>query len=231
MATRFYFANTPADASLTPAYAAWDTTAHAFRLPLSEIQVAHGPANYACFNAEAVAANGTGLAVQLISRPLASGNLFSTSDTVKGVVSVFETPSTANINRQPLCLKVVSRDGTTLRATLLPLGHYGPATTEWDSVNNVNRRLAAGTALQSNYTTVAGDRLVLELGGQVDATGSANASGSLYIGVTIGPDLAENETDLNQIDNPWFELSRDLTFWAPPDDAGGCLLTILRGGR
>lgn len=173
-----------------------------------------GLANYA--------ADSTSLACQFVSEPMAAGIAFVTTDTIKCYIRVRESGTNANINRQPICFKVVSQDGLTIRATVKALGHYGPNTVEWNFTFR-NKTFADGDTLDANYTTVAGDRLVLEVGGQIDATvGGTNVGGYFSIGSSAGSDLGENETD-TVANNPWFEISRSITFlpYSPPAPASG----------
>ena len=119
-----------------------------------------------------------------------------------------------NINRQPISIRIFSRDGTTLRATLLALAHYGPATTEWPFVGTlVNRKLADGDVLTGSYTTVAGDRLVLEIGGQVSSAGGSSVTGQQRLESAQTTDLPEDETTTAN-NNSWFEFSNTITFEA-----------------
>ncbi|MCC6961184.1 MAG: hypothetical protein IT301_15160, partial [Dehalococcoidia bacterium] len=158
-----------------------------------------------------VSANGSALAVQFISDPMPAGIAFSTSDTIKGVVRALESAINDNINRMPMCLKVYSLDGSTLRATLKSLGAYGPTTTEWDTGTAESRQFADGDTLDAGYTTVLGDRLVLEVGGQVSSAGGSSVTGTMIFGASAGTDLDESEVDTGT-DNPWFEISRAITF-------------------
>lgn len=225
MAIRLYMA-WQVNNDLAPAFAGW-TENNGARYRLTPTRTVDGGLGINVAGG-ITGANETSMAGQWISDPLAAGNVFSPSVTVKGVVQCGETNVAANIDRQPLCLKVVSADGTTLRATLLSLGHYGPTTTEWPASGYVNRYLADGDALQTNYTTVAGDRLVLEVGAQLSAAGGGSPYwGTMDVGIHTEADLAENESDVG-VGTAWFELSNTLTWFTPPDDAGGCLLSVLR---
>lgn len=226
MATRFYWSSS-AVPDVAPSFAAWDRTTEALRRVMDPTADGSTMVASSTFGGVSQAANGNGLWRQFVGKPLAAGNAFSVSDTVKGVVLAREDGTVDdNVNRQPITLKVVSMDGTTLRATLLTLAHYGPSTTEWNDTTATSRQLAVDATLTGGYTTVAGDRLVLEVGAQVDATGGTNVFASFVSGSADGTDLDESEVDTTG--RPWFEVSRTLTFFTPPDDAGGCLLTILR---
>lgn len=230
MASRFHFSPSwlPTD-GVTPAFAAWNDTANAVRRHMDITTVRLGlsqTASRTIWGGANPAANEMSLGVQLTSRPMTADIAFSTGDTIKGVIQCRVTDGVdEHINRQPLCLKVVSRDGLTLRATLFALAHAGPGTTEW-TTTSTNRQFADGDNLQANYTTVEGDRLVLELGGQAAAGGGGTNVGAqfTYGYIVEDGDLAENEIDTT-LDNPWFEISRDITFLVPNDQEAYMILS------
>jgi len=211
--TRFYFSSFTS-VPVTPAYSAWDRTAEATRglmLPwpddsASSALLAGGTTN--------IGPDGTFLFRQYVSDQMAAGIAFSTSDTIKAQVVCAELSVGNNINRTPVCVKVYSRDGLTLRATLKALGHYGPTTNEWPLfASAINKSVLDSDPLDTNYTTVAGDRLVVEFGGQVDATGGTAVIGGQFTGARVAEsDLGENESDTNTSSRAWFEISRKIVF-------------------
>lgn len=215
MATRFYFSSVTV-APVSPAFAAWDHTSSGIRRQMTvDPDGSTATASFAGGgNPQPV--NATVLIQQLVSEQMIAGVSFSTSDTIKAQVFCVEALNSSNIERAPICVKVYSRDGSTLRATLKALGHYGPTTSEWTTFGH-NTTVADGDTLGANYTTVDGDRLVVELGGQVSAT---NAGTSVFAGqydgaVIGGTDFAEEETDLLNFHRPWFEISTAITFFTP----------------
>ena len=212
MASRFYLHNATA-AAITPGIAAWtDSTAYD-RKQMSPTKDVSAMATKHCGPISGnVAANGTMLARQFISDPLASGIAFVTSDTFTCVIRAAESGANDNINRQAICVKVYSEDGTTLRATLFALGNVAPNTTEWaTSLQSEIWSAVAGTALTANYTTVARDRLVVEVGGMCSSAGGTGVDGSLSFGSNSGTDLSTTE-HVTTANNPWFEISRTVTF-------------------
>jgi len=230
MSTRFYFrAYAPPSDGVAPAFAAWTRTDYGVRREMSTVGDRQAIDTRYVWLGQDVGANESSLATQYVSAPLAVGQSLTTAHTVKGVMQCIQQDAASNVDRQPLCLKVVSRDGTAERITLLPLAHYGPSTAEWHTGTGQNRQLADGDALQATYVTQRGDRLVLEMGGQVDATGATGMSALMNNGNIFGTsDLAENEVDTAAAD-PWFEISADLTFLVP-DDSSGCLFFWRAGG-
>ena len=219
MATRLYFFRN-LDPGITPAFGAWTRTDEATRricAPWYDGLAGVGPAAGGGVNR---AANETILIRQYISVPMVAGVVFQSGiTTVKGQIRCGESGANDNINRQPILLKVVDREGTTLQATLLALAHYGPATTEWPAPPTLatNRILADGDALTASYTTVGGDRLVLELGAQVSSAGGTSVTATqTYVASPTSGDLPEDETTTTNL-NPWFEFSIDITFESPLD--------------
>jgi len=217
VSTRFYFSASLVPPN-SPGFAAWTRTTEGVRRKMDPRKDDSAMTGLNCWANGAVAANASALAVQFASRPMAAGVAFLTTNTIKCQVRCQESAINDNINRQPICVKVYN--GTTLQATLVGLGHIGPGTTEWSSaVGGVNRTAADGdllTGLGGTYTTVDGDYLVVELGGQVSSAGGTSVTGTLSIGSNSGTDLGENETDTAE-NNPWFEISTDVIFAnAPP---------------
>lgn len=214
MPTRFYLTSNTATPPNSPGFAAWSRTTEGVRRKMSPTKDASASAVKAIWANGTAAINESALAVQFHSAELSTGIAFATTDTIKCYIRCQESAANDNINRQPICVKVYN--GTTLQATLKALGHIGPNTTEW--VANVtpgasmrNKTLADGDVLDANYTTVAGDYLVIEVGGQVSSAGGTSVTGWLSFGSDNAADLGENETDTTAL-NPWFEISRTLTF-------------------
>ena len=224
MATRLYFSHylTPL---VTPALGGWSTTSGFDRRVLVRTSADDivGLVPKSTGNVGNLSANQTFLNRQYVSDPMRAGNIFDTGVTVKGQVQVYESAVNDNINRLPIMLKIVSWDGGTIQATPLALAVYGPSATEWQTNPDfINRRLADGDALTGSYTTVAGDRIVLEIGGQVSSAGGVSVNGTQFFGGSeFTGDLPENDTAI-VIADPWFEFSLDILFeqFEPPQSPG-----------
>lgn len=210
MVTRFYFSAT-ATPTVSPAFAAWGRTTEAARRTMSPTKDGSSLASTTIWAGDFVVAHSTALSRQFVSDPMIPGIAFTTSNTIKGVVRTMQSHLNDNIDRIPICLKVVSEDGSTTRATLKALSHYGPTAGEWDAVTLESRRFADGDTLDANYTTVAGDRLVLEIGGQISVFGGMSITGTLRFGSSAASDLPEDETTTTD-DNPWFEIDVAISF-------------------
>jgi hypothetical protein len=120
---------------------------------------------------------------------------------------VLENATTANVFLA-FILKAVNNDGTIIRGTLgSSLSNVG---TEYAAT--AQTRIFAATGLSGTPITLeAGDRLVLEIGGHLQAPGSAGTFTHRY-GNQATTDFALTSaltTDLN----PWWELDQDL--WPP----------------
>lgn len=146
---------------------------------------------------------------QWISKPLASGHIFNTSVTYKCYVQVQESAANDNIHSRT-CVRIVSQDGTTVRHTVLAIAEYNTA--EWSTTLR-NKVFLDGDAGTGSYTTVEGDRLVVELGHN-DSSGSTISGNSRWGSDSSATDLGENETETGTTLRPWFETSLNLTFAA-----------------
>lgn len=144
---------------------------------------------------------------QLISAPMQAGHIFNTGVTYKCYVQVLESAANDNIKSR-LGVRVLSQDGSTVHVTALAIADYSAAA-EWNTALR-NKAFADGDAGAGSYTTVSGDRLVVEIGHN-DTTGTS-ISGSSRWGSAGSADLGENETSTSTTERPWFETSLNLTF-------------------
>lgn len=147
---------------------------------------------------------------QWISPPLAASLVFDTGVTYKAQMQCLESAANDNLTSR-MGVRVVSEDGTVVRHTVLAIANYG-SVTEWATAYT-NRILANADAGTGSYTTVAGDRLVFEVGHR-DATGTS-ISGSSRWGSAGSTDLGENDTSTSATERPWFEMSLTTTFPTP----------------
>lgn len=226
MATTFYLSST-ATTPVTPGYAAWTRTSEADRREMHNVKTNSAFTNKSCWAGAAAAANDSCLNRQYVSKPMAAGIAFTIGDTIRIVARMYESATNDNIGREPICLKVYSEAGTVLRATLLPLLNYGTAA-EWNTALRSQRATGAvSTAITAGYTTVAGDRLVLEIGGQtnLNVTGTSVTVYQNFGDTTASVALDYSDVDTG-VDYPWFEISRTITFPQTYDETGK-LQTIL----
>lgn len=204
MATRLYLSNLVAD--ITPGFEAWGSTASTLRRQMVTSLFADALNNTAV---NSTAGQST-CHRQYISEPMQAGVAFVTSGTFGCQVQGFESAANDNIINRVRAVKVVSRDGATLRSTLLALSNASTVT-EWaQTITNLQFMSAAPCA--ANYTTVAGDRIVVELGHN-DSAGLTIQGTCRWGADAAGTgDLGANETDTTNTLRPWFESSVDMTF-------------------
>lgn len=159
------------------------------------------------------------LMAQYISEPLAAQTI---SGTIRAVIQASESNAAANMRSQ-MHAWVMKPDGTS-RGTLTTFT-TGALASEW----NTSRRSAffpvgsTGTTV-SNVTTVAGDRVVVDLGARIHDTTSTQYFGRLFLGdyhwggAGAGTtwDLPSNQTDTSTTHNGWIEFSGTLTFQTSP---------------
>jgi hypothetical protein len=213
MARRFYLpiGDVPV---VSPAFdTAWQATGSALRRRMNTI-VKTANDSVAAQSAVASTAGQATCHRQFVSDPMNSGLVFDTSTTYKCQIQMFE--SAINDNAYPVCsLRIVSYDGSTVRATLLALAANGtgtgPGFTEFNTTIRNISYINGDVGQNASYTTQAGDRLVLETGH--NDNGGATISVTPRFGeVAAGGDLAEDETATGTTLRPWFETSVTVTF-------------------
>lgn len=216
MATRLYLAAAQGpDAAITPAFAAWGGSGSAVRRVMVPQSVASEYGGYidAIATGASVSSGAAGQSTlhrQYISLPMIAGIAWvSGTSTFTSQILGLESAANDNIINRVRAVKVVSRDGGTLRATLIALGNAA-SVVEWNtSLRNLT--FLNATAVGASYTTVAGDRLVYEVGHN-DSAG-VSIAGQMAFGITGQTgDLGVNETDTTTTLRAWLESSVNLTF-------------------
>jgi hypothetical protein len=204
MATRFYLRNTAQTPNITPsADADWEDTSALVRA-WARTTKSNDTITTVNFT-DANATNRDILFSQYVSLPLTPGQTITGAQAVQFVVRASEVNAGNNLFTA-LGLRVIASDGTTVRKTVLAVTRDGTETT----TTLTNRNLTA-TSAAGNYTTVAGDYLVIEIGYGGDPTGSNTHSGALSLGDSAGSDLTANDTGTTA-GNPWVEIADNLTF-------------------
>lgn len=207
MATRFYLpaSGTPPLASLA-VDGNWERSDNLTRLPCHTIK-----SNTSLTQMSAtwpITSTGQWVWRQFQSKRLASGYSWTTSDTVSMVIKVAEAVPQCD-SHLAYSIRVVSGDGSTVRGTI---GLYHATSTEYPtSLATIATRIhAARTDGASNFSSQAGDRIIIEIGHH-GVTPAADVVYNNYGDPSATEDYALTAgltTDLC----PWVELSRDIIF-------------------
>lgn len=165
--------------------------------------------------------------IQLVSAPMDASITFTNADTIKMTQQGTEATANANLFLQ-LFVSIVSEDGGTVRRTLRSKVVDGA-----EMNTTLQSRFHTTTQDGATYTTVAGDRLVVEISvqGTPAGAGANNHNASLrWGGNGAGGDLLENDTQTGTTLNPWIEFVPNITFPAPTCTVGLNLLLLGVGG-
>lgn len=209
MATRLYFANTNPAVTPTP-HSQWGVSA-----PFNYASLVAATTNTAY--AEKSKGRGSGVVLQapaviLVSDPLSVGTKFLTGHTFMAVARARE-PTTNHDVSSCVSIRIVDGSGTQ-KAVLYTENIIGSGNVNEWAVSLRNQKFprgvadSTGTALQANYTTVAGDRLEVSLGGRL---GGDFGTAIVEVGdVTASSDLAHNNTSTTA-GRGWVEFSNNFT--------------------
>ncbi len=211
--TRVYFPSgtVPIDTATIAFDAAWENTGSAVRRKAVTDGRKRGTA------AASISVTGTAtnpeqmLHAQYVSKPLRAQTI---SGNVRGQFRALESATTANATIQ-IGIRVVSKDGQTVRATILAVG--GTTTTATTppefTTSLTNRRLLTSgdvTPLPlSSYTCVEGDRLVIEIGHNNKSTSTSQTHDISFGDNTV--DLPTDDTTTTAQD-PWIEFDSTIAF-------------------
>lgn len=156
---------------------------------------------------DAVVSDASVLYRQYTSLALTAGQTITGGQALK---AQYRCSQTSISNDMFVCMgiRVVASDGSTIQKVVL--------TVLGDSVeiltvltNHVTTRNSAAT----NYTTVAGDRLVIEVGLIGTPVAGGSHSSSIRFGDDAASDLPEDNTTTTDL-RPWVQLTDTLTFVA-----------------
>jgi hypothetical protein len=144
------------------------------------------------------------LAFQLISGPLEAQTI--TGGTVTVIARARELATQDNVNKRWRKVYVVSNDGSTVRGTLVTMAAT-TSTTELPTA--LGGKVMAVTAGTGTLAVLAGDRIVVEIGFGLSATGTTPQTETVIGG--NGTDHTTTEGDTSGT-VPWVEFSQTLTF-------------------
>jgi hypothetical protein len=200
MSTRWYLQSSPDTTPITPTPdSAWEDTSI-----LARANTTTTPSNDAFSSQSYSDLAGTDydqLFHQWISEELTPGQTITGLQSVKAQVRCSETSA---LNNQFLALGIRILNGTTVQKTVLPVTRD-----DVEAATSLTNRQFTATSNSGDYTTVSGDRVVIEMG---MGGNSVNHSTSMRFGdPSSGSDLAEDDTSTSD-DRPWVQLNDTLTF-------------------
>ena len=210
MATRLYLPASAASTPITPTPdAAWEDTSILARAMTSTATIADPMATVAFDDANAT--NRDVLFRQYISLPLTAGQTITGAQAIKAQARVSETDVANNMF---LAVGIRIINGTTVQKTVLAVTRDGT-----EATTSLTNRQFTATSAATDYTTVADDRIVIEVGmGGDPSLSDRSHDSSIRFGDAAAADLAEDDTSTTD-DNPWIELTDTLTFGASFDAA------------
>ena len=151
---------------------------------------------------------------QFTSTRMAAGVAFTSGITaVSSQLMVREINNNDDVDKCILGIRIVSDDGLTLRATLLAVANYGVTAEFVNATTMRNKTCADGDTITASYTTVAGDRIVVEIGYQTDGEESTPQAAAKW--GDNATDLPVNETQTTD-GAGWIEFSNAITFLGEP---------------
>jgi len=208
-ATRLYFPLSDG-AAITPGQdAAWDDVGQFVRRKLQDVKGADAITFGTLINITEDTGN-QGLDRQYVSTRMDSGIIFtSVTTTVRAVAMMRENALSDDVNQCILGIRIVSDDGGTVRATLFTVANRGPVAEFAAAAAGRNKQCADGDLVGAIYTTVLGDRLVVEVGYQTDGLETSPQAQAKY--GQNATDCAENETNTTDCAG-WIEFSNTITF-------------------
>jgi len=211
MATRFYLPSTGAAAISPNPDAAWEDVSILARLAAVTTKIASAMSTVAFGDSNT--SDMDVLLRQYVSAALTPGQTITGGQALKFQIRGLEAAAECNM-LTALGVRVIN-DDLSVKKTVLAVTRDG---LELDT-SLTNRQFTA-TSAAGNYTTIAGDRIVIEIGTGGDP-GSFPATGhdsSLRIGDASGSDLPESDGGTDDY-NPWVELADTLTYPPTPISA------------
>lgn len=231
MPTRFYIpATAEAVSGFTPAVdAGWEYSASLSRRNVSRTSsIADAMATLSVTDPDDDTSDRDYVLLQSISLELTAGQTITGGQAIKAQFRVSETDLGNNLFLA-LGIRVIAANGSTVQKTVLAVTRDNV-----EAATTLTNRQFSATSDATNYTTVAGDRLVFEIGMGGDPTSSRNHSFTIRFGDAAGSDLAEDDTSTTD-NNPWVQLNDTLTFGASGSPGalvdGGLVKSKLVTGR
>jgi hypothetical protein len=205
MATRFYISAAAETVPISPTPdSAWEDTSILARV--LAVTAKRSNAMTTVSFSDVNAANRDILFRQHISSALTVGQTITGAQAIKAQCRSFEDNAGNNLF-MALGIRVLASDGTTVQKTVLSVTRDN---VEASTVTLTNRQFTA-TSAATDYTTVAGDRLVFEIGMAGDPAIGLSHTSDMSFGDDAVFDLSEDDLTITAF-NPWIELTDTLTF-------------------
>jgi hypothetical protein len=203
-ATRLYLPATAVTVSFNPLPdAAWEDTTLLARVKTSPVRINDTLATVSF--ADNNAADKDVLFRQFISPRLVAGQIITGSQLVKAQARVSEVSATNNMFLT-IGVRVIAENGVTVQKTVLNVTRD-----DVESVTALTNRQFTATSTATDYTSITGDRLVIEFGMGGDPGGGADHDSSIRFGDSGATDLAEEDTSTTD-NNPWIQFTDHLNF-------------------
>ncbi len=145
------------------------------------------------------------LFAQFISDKLSAGQIITGSQIISAQCLVSETDPKNNMFFT-IGIRVIAANGITIQKTILNVNR---GVTEADPFAIVNRSIFVN-ASATNYTTVSGDRLVIEMGMGGDPNNVGGVHDSIMIFGDVGSPLPQDESSTSGY--PWVQLTDTISF-------------------
>lgn len=209
MATRFRLTSSTTAPAVSPAIGSYSHTQTTRRKLVTSDASALATEAYTPDAADHLVA-GDAHHVQFVSDPMNSGIAFNNGDSISYAVQCLEANAGNNVQVQ-FWAGIYSQDGSTLQRELRGFQSEGN-----EMATALTNRHFATTQGGASYTTVAGDRLVVEFSARGTPTGAGGVQGHnasfRWGGNGAGGDLPANDTETGTTFNPWVEFAPTITF-------------------
>lgn len=207
MSTRFYLPHTAETPAFSPTPdAAWEDTSGIVRCIARTTKINDTLANIDFTDSDTT--NKDVLLRQYVSAALDVGLTITGSQSIKAQCRLIESSHNNNLFFT-IGIRVIASDGTTVQKTVLSVTRDNIELADENVIPLTNRQFTA-TSAATNYTTQAGDRLVIEIGAGGDpGSGGDGHVFTMRLGDSAGSDLAEDDISTTD-NNPWLELTDTL---------------------
>jgi hypothetical protein len=205
MATRLYLPASAATVPFSPAQlAGWDDVSILARANCSTIKLGNAMATVSFTDADVT--DRDILFRQYISLPLTAGQSITGGQTLKAQLLVSETDAANNLFLV-VAVRIFAADGVTVQKQMAGINSLD----DTEAAITLKNRRWQKTSASGDYTTVAGDRVVLEIGMSGLPGAGGSHSSSIRFGDSASSDLPVDDSTTSD-DAPWFEFASTLTF-------------------